>query len=84
MRALPELKERLARANLSSYTTASGTKRTSQRYGTAVTDGLFMSSRDGQVFHRWGEAFIRPGLRYTDNLGLRRQLPELGADRDQV
>ena len=32
------------------------------RLGTALTDGLFMSSRDGVVFHRWPEAFIRPGL----------------------
>ncbi len=34
----------------------------SPREGTAVTDGLFMSSRDGKVFHRRPEAFIRPGL----------------------
>ncbi len=27
-----------------------------------VSDGLFMTSRDGQTFRRWGEAFIRPGL----------------------
>ncbi len=27
----------------------------------SLTEGLFMSSRDGRVFHRWGEAFIRPG-----------------------
>ena len=27
-----------------------------------ITEGLFMSSRDGNAFHRWGEAFIRPGL----------------------
>jgi hypothetical protein len=27
-----------------------------------VSDGLFMTSRDGVTFHRWGEAFIRPGL----------------------
>ncbi len=33
----------------------------SPRYGTAITDGLFMSSRDGVEFHRWDEAFIRPG-----------------------
>jgi len=45
----------------------------SRRYGTAVTDGLFMSSRDGVRFKRWGEAFIRPGPRrrqtwvYGDN-----------------
>ncbi len=32
------------------------------REGTAVTDGLFMSSRDGLVFNRWPVAFIRPGL----------------------
>lgn len=31
------------------------------RYGTAVTDGLFMTSRDGRTFHRWDEAFLRPG-----------------------
>ena len=31
------------------------------RYGTAVTDAAFMTSRDGVTFHRWGEAFIRPG-----------------------
>jgi len=27
----------------------------------ALTEGLFMSSRDGVHFHRWGEAIIRPG-----------------------
>ena len=27
-----------------------------------TTDGLFMTSRDGTTFHRWGEALIRPGL----------------------
>lgn len=32
-----------------------------KRYGTAITDTLLMSSRDGQTFHRWNEAFIRPG-----------------------
>jgi hypothetical protein len=31
------------------------------RYGTAVTDGLFMTSRDGRTFRRWDEAFLRPG-----------------------
>jgi len=39
----------------------------SPRYGTAITDGLFMSSRDGRVFHRWGEAFIRPGIERKNN-----------------
>lgn len=28
----------------------------------SVTEGLFMSSRDGATFKRWGEALIRPGL----------------------
>ena len=32
-----------------------------QRFGSAVTDAVFMSSRDGVVFKCWGEAFIRPG-----------------------
>ncbi|MCP4645562.1 MAG: hypothetical protein GY851_34275 [bacterium] len=32
------------------------------RGGTDLTDGLFMTSRDGVTFHRWAEAFIRPGL----------------------
>ncbi len=27
-----------------------------------VSDGVFMSSRDGLHFHLWNEAFIRPGL----------------------
>lgn len=27
-----------------------------------VSDIVFMTSRDGRVFDRWGEAFIRPGL----------------------
>ena len=39
----------------------------SPRYGTAVTDGLFMSSRDGRLFRRWGEAIIRPGIERGNN-----------------
>ncbi|MGA1196421.1 MAG: hypothetical protein ACO36I_07970 [Candidatus Latescibacterota bacterium] len=27
-----------------------------------VSDGVLMTSRDGQTFHRWPEGFIRPGL----------------------
>ena len=30
--------------------------------GDGISDGLFMSSRDGITFHRWLEAFMRPGL----------------------
>jgi len=54
-RALPSLDLREQRAG------------TSERYGTAVTDALFMTSRDGRTFHRWDEAFIRPGLRTQHN-----------------
>ena len=59
---LPGLAERKARANAS------------PRYGSVVTDGLLMTSRDGLTFRRWGEALIRPGLSranswtYCDNL----------------
>jgi hypothetical protein len=41
------LRDRLTKAN--------------QRVGTDLTDGVFMTSRDGQAFQRWDEAFLRPG-----------------------
>lgn len=49
MRALPELelREQRAAAHL--------------RYGTAITEGLLMASRNGVHFERWNEAFLRPG-----------------------
>ncbi len=50
MRALPDREHREWRA------------KASQRYGTAITEGLFMASRDGVRFKRWNEAFLRPGL----------------------
>lgn len=53
--ALPELEERRRRA------------KGHPRYGMALTDGLFMSSRDGRTFKRWGEPFIPPGLRPVGN-----------------
>ncbi len=37
------------------------------RYGTAITDGLFMTSRDGRTFRQWDEAFLRPGPERGDN-----------------
>jgi len=37
------------------------------RYGSAVTDALLISSRDGSHFDRWDDAFIRPGLRTRHN-----------------
>ncbi len=49
MRVLPEREHRQTRASAN------------QRYGTALTEGLFMSSRDGVTFKRWNEAFLRPG-----------------------
>jgi len=61
MEALPELKHRKLRSSIS------------DRYGMALTEGLFMSSRDGSTFHRWPEAFLRPGIerpgqwKYGDN-----------------
>ncbi len=39
----------------------------SQRTGTALTDGMFITSRDGLNFSIWPESFIRPGLRTKDN-----------------
>ena len=49
MRALPEPERRQWRA------------RAEERLGTALSEGLLMSSRDGVKFHRWNEAFLRPG-----------------------
>jgi hypothetical protein len=39
----------------------------SPRYGTVVTDGQFMTSRDGYSFHRWDETFLRPGPERSNN-----------------
>ncbi len=47
--ALPDLEHRQRRSKIS------------PRYGTAITDNLFMWSRDGTTFSRWDEAFLRPG-----------------------
>lgn len=53
LKALPDLPSRVSRAAVS------------ERFGTALTDVLFMSSRDGVRFHRWREAFLRPGPERT-------------------
>ncbi len=55
LEGLPELEHRLMRAAIS------------ERYGTALTDGMFMSSRDGYNFNLWRESFMRPGLRPRGN-----------------
>ncbi len=54
IRMLPELEEREYRAFKD--------KNADERYGTAITEGLFMVSRDGVLFRRWNEAFLRPGI----------------------
>jgi len=50
MRALPELEHRELRAGAS------------ERYGSAITEGVLMASRDGVTFKRWNEAFFPPGI----------------------
>ena len=50
LRALPDLQQREARAA------------SSERYGSAITEGLLMASRDGVRFRRWNEGFLRPGI----------------------
>ncbi len=50
MKALPDREHRELRAS------------SVQRYGTAITEGLLMASRDGVHFRRWNEAFLRPGI----------------------
>jgi hypothetical protein len=50
LRALPDLQQREARAA------------SSERYGSAITEGLLMASRDGVTFKRWNEGFLRPGI----------------------
>lgn len=39
----------------------------SPRYGLAITDCVFMSSRDGKRWNRWDEALITPGLEHEFN-----------------
>ncbi len=50
MRALPQLEHRTLRSSHS------------LRYGTALTDAMLMSSRNGVQFQRWDESFLRPGI----------------------
>ena len=50
LRALPELENRQWRA------------KASERYGRAISEGLFMVSRNGTAFKRWNEGFLRPGI----------------------
>ncbi|MBL9215396.1 MAG: hypothetical protein JNG83_07975 [Opitutaceae bacterium] len=49
LRALPDRTNREVRSGME------------ERYGTALTEGVLMTSRDGVNFQRWPEAFLRPG-----------------------
>jgi hypothetical protein len=42
-------------------------KRLKPRFGTAFTDGLFMTSRDGYEFRRWEDPFLPTGIQRDDN-----------------
>ena len=55
MRALPDLEKREFRAAAHI------------RYGTALTETQIMSSRDGVLFDRVNEAFLRPGVQRPDS-----------------
>ncbi|MBM4005031.1 MAG: glycoside hydrolase family 32 protein [Planctomycetes bacterium] len=55
VKALPRYEYRQARA------------KDSRREGTALTDGMFMVSRDREQFSVWPESFLRPGLRTRDS-----------------
>src|SRR5690606_20288392 len=50
LRALPDFEQRKSRSGLS------------ERYGSALTEGLVTDTRDGSTFQRWNEAFLRPGI----------------------
>jgi len=50
MKALPDPKHRELRSSAL------------PRAGTALTETLLMTSRNGRLFHRWQEAFMRPGI----------------------
>ena len=50
MRALPEREHREWRS------------KASDRYGMAITEVLFMASRDGVTYKRWNDAFLPPGI----------------------
>lgn len=50
MNALPEAEHRKLRCS------------SVERFGTALTEAMFMTSRDGVLFNRWEEAFLPPGI----------------------
>ena len=54
------------------------------RYGTALTEGLLMASRDGVHFERWNEAFLRPGPERPGDVALRAPVHRLARGRNEV
>lgn len=48
--ALPDVEHRIMRGSFH------------ERFGSAISEGLFMASRDGVKFKRWNSAFLRPGI----------------------
>jgi hypothetical protein len=63
------------------------------RFGTAVTDGVLLASRDGEAVRFWEEAFMRPGPRtkeswvYGDNFifwGLVETVSQLGDAPNEI
>lgn len=48
------------------------------RYGLALTDCVFMSSRDGKAWKRWDEAFVTPGPEHELNWVYGDCFPALG------
>ncbi len=88
--ALDRLSDTLHRSGLVRFhasTTRSGTPRVAargqQRYGTALTEGLLMSSRDGVKFHRWNEAFWARD-RAAGCLALRPTIHRLAHRRNEI
>ena len=63
-RALPDLFERRQRAGSDVDTEKEGPK---LHFSSAITEAIFMTSRDGQTFKRWDEAFLRPGIERNDS-----------------
>ena len=48
------------------------------RYGTAITDTLLMTSRDGYTFHLWDETFVPPGPERLDTWAYHDAFQSLG------
>ena len=53
--------------NLPQYEHRERRTQSNVRYGSAITDTLFMPSRDGHSFKRWSESFLRPGPQHPNN-----------------